>query len=629
MNICDNCECDKSLTDDIVCPICGCLNIDQLREIDNLYGIGEETYISDTQYDKVKAKTRIAYPRDTYFNGVGSTPSKNKVRLPYIMGSLNKTKLDGTCQDWLDTKGKNGVCVSNKEDGCSIFVEYNKGDVVFACTRGDGYEGQDITDKAKIFCDKPTSNGHFELRGEVCMDFDVCTELGYKHPRNAVAGILNRDGDKNCDRVFVKFYHLYTNEDECITSRQHFEEIELLGLRTPEWFCSLNITDVELSEIYKQTKETSLSPIDGLVITTELNHFENDYYPENTIAFKVNEDAVITKVNKVEWNVSRTGKLAPVVHVKEIDINGSTIKRVTGFNAKYIMDNGIGHGSMIGIVRSGDVIPYIDIIETRVKNPTIPTQCPSCGVDLCLSESGVDIMCMNFDCFDKKLYQVEHYLDSHGVEEMSYATLKLIGITDIRDLYNLHDFELIEMDGIGPKKASTILTQIQNTLKTSPDNLLRSFGINGIGRTASKDITDRWSLNELFTLRDEEFKQLDGIGDVLSKNLVNGLIDNKGLYEFLLSAGLTFKEQGDTLKGVYFTLTGKSDIKRNDLQKMIVEQGGMVKSVTKKTSYVVTNNITSKTGKMKKSHNYISKGQDIKIITYPELYELLGINEDM
>ncbi len=250
----------------------------------------------------------------------------------------------------------------------------------------------------------------------------------------------------------------------------------------------------------------------------------------------------------------------------------------------------------------------------------VPTNCPSCDSVLEWSKTGVDLYCVNDDCWDKKLYQMDHYLVSHDVEEMTYTTLHTIGVFELEELYELNDFDLIEIDGIGPKKAQTIMTQIKNTLTTTPDKLLKSFGIHGVGSTASKDICDHFdAFDHIWDASQEDFENIGGIGSITSESLVIGLKRVRGFYDFLLGQGLSFQTQDVTLKGKVFTLTGKSDIKRNDITKMIVAQGGCVKGVSKSSSYVVTNDVTSKSGKMKKAHQY-----GIEILSYDQLYEMIG-----
>ena len=337
--------------------------IEFLKECDAAYHNGLELLISDTEYDIIKSKVQKEIPDDPYFKTVGSTPTSNKVKLPYVLGSLKKKKFDGSTSKWLMDTVPHGyrVCLSDKLDGCSIYVEYKNGEVVFASTRGDGYEGQDITSKAKVFCDPIKEKGSVHLRGEACMLPDTAIELGYKNPRNAVAGILNRDEHKNVEHIKPIFLQVL-NQD--ITTYHHmFTFLENLNLMVPFYQVFDTLTEDFLSEVLIKRKQHSLFDIDGLVLAHNDYDHEDEYYPSNIIAFKVNEDAVTTKVNRVEWNTTRTGKIMPVVHIKSVNISGSTITKATGFNAKFIKDNNIRRGKTVGIIKSGDVIPYLVMID--------------------------------------------------------------------------------------------------------------------------------------------------------------------------------------------------------------------------------------------------------------------------
>jgi DNA ligase (NAD+) len=173
---------------------------------------------------------------------------------------------------------------------------------------------------------------------------------------------------------------------------------------------------------------------------------------------------------------------------------------------------------------------------------------------------------------------------------------------------------------MGLKRAQTIIREIKKTLNTTPEKLLKSFGIPGIGNTVSKMVLNTYNdFDSLFDKDVSDFTGIDGVGDVLAENLVSGLSKNRGLYEFLKDRGLKFEEKASMdLQGKIFTLTGKPDINRNDLSKMISQHGGMVKGISKSTTYLVTNDMNSTSGKMKKAIAY-----GVSIITYDDLLNMI------
>jgi DNA ligase (NAD+) len=349
-----------------------------------------------------------------------------------------------------------------------------------------------------------------------------------------------------------------------------------------------------------------------------------DYYPQNVSAFKVNSEAIPATVLSVEWGVGRTGKLTPVVHITPTDINGATVSKATGFNARFIELNTIAQGAVIGIQRSGDVIPNITECILVPTNTTefLPNNCPYCNTPLEFSKTGIDLYCPNEYCTEKMIYVIENFLLSYGCEEITSTTLKNLNITfnsdlftAISELFSLTVPDIMKIEGFGESRANQIVTEIRKCLNTTPDKMLKSFGISGIGNTISKTLTNLYSMDELFTMPAEKFVDIEGMGLVLSNNLVDGLRKNLPLYLFLLTRGLEFKElDSNKFKGKSFTLTGKSTMKRDDIVNFIESNGGMVKSISKTTSYLVTNDPNSSSSKTKKAREY-----GTKIISYDEL----------
>ena len=599
-------------------------SIDTLKNYDHAYYNTGTILISDKEYDILKTQARAEFPNDPYWNTVGATPAGSVVKLPYILGSLNKMKPDGSLLEWCRSRGLTEVIVSDKLDGVSVYASYINGKLSQAATRGDGYEGRDITNKVRCIQPYVNTKGFQELRGEALMTPANCAKLGYSLPRSAVAGIFNADNDKEhldkCQYIDILFYTVLHSD----TSKDFMD----MGVGAP-LFATFEVNDdleTTLTEHLKHRKSVSPYDIDGLVICdpNDLTVGE-DYYPSNACAFKVNEEAVETVVTDIEWEIKRSGKLQPVVVFEEIIINGSAITRATGFNKKFIVDNDIKVGSRIGIVKSGDIIPYI--VENYSRFSThgqvdLLTHCPSCGMELDETETGVDLVCSNTDgCFAQMIYRIENFLLAHEVEEITATTLRKLGITDIESLYDLDEFEIAGIDGMGMKRAETILREIKKTLNTTEEKLLKSFGIPGIGDTASKMIVNRFNdFDSLFTVSADGFMEIEGIGEIMAWNLVRGLRKYQPLYWYLSAHGLKFQTKASTnLQGKIFTLTGKSDISRNDLTKMISSHGGMVKGISKTTNFLVTDDITTGTSKTKKALQY-----GTEIITYQTLLNMIG-----
>ena len=297
-------------------------DIEELRKHDDLY-YNEDAEISDSAYDILKESVRTKYPDNSYFSMVGSPVriKNKKVKLPYILGSLNKVQTEKDIIKWYDPKET--YIASEKLDGISIFVKYVDDKLVQAITRGNGVVGQDITDKAKVFCPVPKNNiGVLELRGEILLPGNKYVEMGKKNRRNACAGLINQKGTENCEYLIVKFYELIFTSNLLFVSRKselqrlkkislHFEKENLPRVKI---FPTGTMTiDALTSKLNEWKKETNWD-IDGIVITKENSERENIYYPKDKIAFKVNHQAILTEVVGCKWETSRMGKIKPFVY---------------------------------------------------------------------------------------------------------------------------------------------------------------------------------------------------------------------------------------------------------------------------------------------------------------------------
>ena len=578
------------------------MSVEFLKELDNLYYNNGTPEISDTEYDILKETLKSIYPNDPYFNEVGSKVSGNKIILPFKMGSLSKKKLD-TVEKWIE-EINDDIVVSEKLDGSSILSVWNYDKLSLSATRGDGNEGQDITTKAYHFIPSIKKNfPEISLRGEMLLFGDSYEKLGFKNNRNGVAGLIARD-DINIDNLKMInpiFYEVIKPTFESNDEVQRLMLISRLGLRTPKWTIIKkedqkdNIKE-KLIEILRQWKEDSPYSIDGLVLTKRISERENVLIPSNKVAFKVNEDAIRVKCTKVVWETARTGKIAPTIYIDPVDINGSTIQKTYGFNYKFIKDNNIGEGCVFGLVKSGDIIPYItEVFEpsTKVK---IPNEC-SCNNPLTIS--GVELMCTNPRCPAIVIKTISHYFRTLGCEFISDKTIENLEVYTIEECYDLTPESIAEVEGMGLKRGNQIVNEIQKTLTTTPDKLLASFGIPNIGRTLSKPIMNKYSFPEIFDLTTLE---IDGIGPLINQKFSSNIKNYKPLYDFLIGRGLTFKVNENKLLGKKFAITGSLPEKRDVVQKMIESKGGEFGGISSKTNYLINgDNKGELTGKLLKA----------------------------
>lgn len=593
--------------------------IDRLKWYDDLYYNDGTSPITDEEYDVIKDQARIEFPNDTYFNDVGAPIlfKNREVKLPYVLGSLKKVKPD-TLFKWL--KDKDDITISDKVDGVSVIVHYNNGKVVFAATRGSGIVGKEITDKAKIFCPHINVLDDIILRGDAILKGDTYVEMGYKTRRNGTAGVLNADGIKGCENIDVYFYELIKSPVKLSNELDRLVYISLLGnnVRVSQ-FSHLDLTNPieHLMEVLRFGKRDYI--VDGIVLTDNFSERENVFYPENKVAFKVQGDPMKTKVIDIEWNVGRTGRIIPTIIVEPITIGGVTISRATGFNAKFVLDNHIGKESVVSLVRSGDVVPYIVSVDDGDATDIGCSSCPSCSGKV--EWKGVDLICTNVECKISAFKRVSYFLRKLGVENITEKTLEKLEVDTIQKAYELDEFEIANISGFGIKRGEQIVNEIKKTLKTTPEKLLAAFGIAGIGIEISTSIFNNMSIDDIFDLPEGYFSSnIDGIGDKLDSNLIYGLPYFKIIYDYLLLKGLKFVENGeDIMKGILFALTGTMILKRDDIIKMIESKGGSVKGITKNTNYLVSADPTSGSSKLEKANKY-----GIEIISFEKLMEMLG-----
>jgi DNA ligase (NAD+) len=589
----------------------------QLKKWDKLYYEESAPEVSDDEYDSLKESAYEKYPTHPYFKGVGIQPDRKKVKLPYLLGSLSKKKPDGSFNRW-NEKYPDQKVASLKLDGVSILVEYDNGYLQKAYTRGDGEYGRDVTEKIKHICPNMINqNEYLAVRGEALLNKDVEYQKFGKNRRAAVSGLINKDSNENIHNVDLVFYEIVEDAGSIWTLNED-QRLNRLFYLFPNncinWMIlNPEITEEDLIFVYSELSNIPYES-DGLVVTVYRSERENVKYPEKKIAFKFPNTPIDTVVLDVLYDVGRTGKITPKLSIEPVQISNTTVSFATAHNVAYLRDNQIGTGAKIKIVKSGDVIPYVVSIE-EPGDYELLDNCPSCKGPLVWSETKINLFCYNDNCLAKNFYKVGHYVKTMGMEHIGISTLKNLVINSIIELYYLKPENIMVMEGFGEKKAEKIVGEIQNSLHIEPERFLAALGIDGIGRTLSKDILSKYSFDDLFTITKEELMIIEGVGDVLAENLVQGIQENKELYNNLKHLGLTFKERVNEMGGKVYCLTGNGPLPRNNYIQMIVAQGGVFKSgISKKVDILVTNDFEGTSTKMKKAKSY-----GIEIISYEEL----------
>ncbi len=616
--------------------------IDLLKKYDKKYEEGMPE-VSDTEYDKLRETAAELHPEDPYFQNVGAP--KGKVKLPYHLGSLNKIKTD-TVVKWLKDTGDFFV-ISEKVDGASFMVEYQDGEVIAAYRRGDGEKGHDITNKAKLFCPTINIGGYWAFRGEAVLPNP--SDFGYKNRRNGAAGLLNKDDASNCQYIRPWFFEVietdvtnfsFMYDGGMDTEAERWEILEeLFPTNSPgHWYLDIQETLIggrvedRLVAILRNSREhNNLYDVDGLVITLNKSERENVAYPENKVAFKFNIDAVKTIVTGIDWKLTRTGLVCATLEVAPTNIQGVTISRVgAGINWKIMQEEGMGIGAEIGIVRSGDVIPYVEEVYNPSDDFGANGYCPSCGSPVV--EDGVWLACPNEGCYKKLQWKLEWFLRTLGAENLTIVTVEKIVDSGLLELtvdehmiriYDLTINDFMEIEGFGKKRATQVYNEIQSTLKTTHEKLLAAFGIPNVGKTNSVTLIEHFGdVHNVLVATYESLTEVEGVGLTVANYIKGYQSLCRSLYYDLMTYRDFELEEPDVgpLTGSLFAITGKLPMSRDNMVRLIESKGGRWKnSVTKKTDYLITDNPKSGTGKNKKAQNY-----GTKLITFDEFQELIS-----
>lgn len=596
-----------------------------LQNADDAYYNSESPILTDDQYDELKEYAQTKFPKNSYFKSVGApVPEKSqKVKHDYVLGSLKKFKPDNI-DKWLKKYPSDKLCViMPKLDGASLFVRYENGELVKATTRGDGFSGFDLTHKAKKFLPKKIKNkGIVDLRAECLLKKSAFAALGFSNARNGVSGLLNKDGVEHCEKIDCLFYEYINSPNDSLI--QDFNDMNEMGLNVVDYHLLSDFDVNDLKQILTSLKIDYDYDLDGLVLAHIDYARENVERPEHKIAFKVNSDGIEAIIDRVEWNVSRTGRLVPIAIFKNpIPIDGSNVSKATGHNAQYIKENKINTGAVVKVLKSGDIIPQIVEVTIPAAKVELPTICPSCNTEVTMV--GVDVICQNKKCPDKMIGIMDHFFRTLGVENVSAQTFRNLNVFDLDTVFTLTENDISGLDGFGEKKAFVIVDEIHNCIKNvKPEILLAAVGIPTFGRRNAKKfidsldntLTSKEKFEEIFRLNENMFTSISGFGISIFNSVINNLDTINYVYTVCERHGLTFNEE--TLSegnndAVKVTLTGKGPLPRKELEKILKDRGYDVIDFTSETKILVCDDLNSSSSKMKKA-----KKNNVKIVTYEE-----------
>ena len=618
-------------------------------------------YEYDALYDELESlENETGYtPLNSPTKNVGYTVQSElpKERHRSRMLSLDKTKSREELAAWL---GDHEGLLSWKLDGLTVVLTYEGGELVKAVTRGNGDIGEVITPNARVFVNVPKHipyKGHAVIRGEAVITYEEFDRINeaiddadakYKNPRNLCSGSVRQLNSKITAERNVRFYAFTLSEAD---------GVDYEGLRSNQmkWMAEQGFDVVEYVKVdnksifeaidnYAERVHSFEIPSDGLVLTLEDLEYAATLgttakFPRDSLAFKWADQQAETILREIEWSPSRTGLLNPIAIFDPVELEGTTVKRASVHNLNIMETLKLGIGDTITVYKANMIIPQIGDNLTKSGNIELPSHCPVCdgATEIKLMTDTKVLTCTNPNCLAKQVKRFSLFVsrDALNIEGLSEQTLlKFIGLGYIKsfaDIFRLenHRDEIVELDGFGKKSYDKLSLSIEKSRHTVPTRILVALGIPGVGVTTAAQIArayeNKWA--KISSLTYDELISVSGIGEVMARDYEAFFSDehNKSVVLDLvgeLDIDESYEQVGTALSGETFVITGSLEHykSRTELKKEIETQGGKVAgSVSKNTSYLVTNNPESGSSK-----NKAAAELGVKIITEDEIRTMLG-----
>jgi DNA ligase (NAD+) len=635
--------------------------------------------ISDREYDRLFRELEDLETRfpnlasaDSPTQRVGGKPLKAFAQIAHRipMLSLDNTYSEEEVTDFyrrmerLLPDEKIPVIIEPKVDGVAVSLLYEKGELRYAATRGDGSVGDDITQNIRTIRTVPKrlqSNPPdiLEVRGEAYLDKSGFAKLNeerrkadlpeFANPRNAAAGSLKQLDPAIAARrpLGVVFYGTGVIEGAALERHSElFPLLKKLGLPCSEGWRRADSVEGILRAIHELdgVRHGFAYQTDGAVIKVDAFAQREKLgftakSPRWAIAFKYEAERVETRLHDIFIQVGRTGTLTPVAALEPVTVGGSRVARATLHNEEEIERKDIRIGDVVLIEKAGEVIPAVISARTDLRTGSekkfrMPKKCPECGSLVVKDEGQVAVRCVNSQCPAQLRRRIEHFasrgaMDIEGLGEAMVSQLvehKML--RDVSDIYELKAATLGDLERMGEKSVGNLLSAIERSKSRPLWRLLFGLGILHVGVSASRALADHLpNLNAIMKSSVEELQRIPDVGEVVGQSIHDFFREpgNLAMIEKLREAGLQFKSEEKTadhsaskVKGTTWVITGTLSQSRDEIAELIIAQGGKVSgSVSKKTSFVLAGeDAGSKLEKAKKL--------GIRIVAETELRKMLA-----
>ena len=621
----------------------------ELHEHNYKYYVLNQPTIGDQEFDmmmhelqELEARHPEMYDPNSPTQRVGSDLQKEfrQVAHKYPMLSLSNTYSEQDVREWYDsvTKGLGGepfeVCCEMKYDGLSISLTYVDGRLTQAVTRGDGVQGDDVTQNVRTIRAIPLilpGKGYpqeFEIRGEILMPWasferlnrerEAAEEPLFANPRNAASGTLKSlDAKVVAERQLDAYLYYLLGEE--LPADGHYENLEAArswGFKISEGMKKVKTVDEVLQFIDYWDAERKNLPVatDGIVLkVNSLRQQRSLGYtaksPRWAIAYKFKAERACTRLLEVTYQVGRTGAVTPVANMEAVQLAGTTVRRATLNNEDFIRSFDLHIGDAVYVEKGGEIIPKIVGVDID-QRPIIaqPVQfirrCPECGTPLVRYEGEAAWYCPNdAGCPPQIKGRIEHFIarkamniDSLGPETVDeYYRRKLI--RKVADLYDI-EVQQINGDGSRTKSAQKIVNSIQRSKEVPFERVVFALGIRFVGETSARLLARHFkSMDALMAAGLDDLQEVEGIGEVMAKSIVGYFHneENRQIVERLRQYGLQFQlatvdaQLSTKLDGLSIVISGVFQHHSRDEYKLLIEQHGgkNVGSISGKTSFIL------------------------------------------
>lgn len=574
---------------------------------------------------------------------VGSDLNKNFIQVPhkYPMLSLGNTYSEAEVEEFYNrVKGllneEFEICCELKYDGTSISLTYEDGKLLRAVTRGDGEKGDDVTDNVKTIRSIPlVLHGNypksFEIRGEILMPWESFERLNqerelreeplFANPRNAASGTLKLQNSSVVASRRLDAYLYYLLGDN-IPFDGHYENLKVAGdwgFKISEYTKKVRTLQEVYDYIAYWDKERKNLPVatDGIVLkVNSLKQQKNLGFtaksPRWAIAYKFQAERALTRLNKVSYQVGRTGAVTPVANLDPVQLSGTVVKRASLHNADIIENLDLHIGDMVYVEKGGEIIPKITGVDVDARMMLMGekvkfiTYCPECGSKLIRYDGEAAHYCPNEAlCPPQIKGKIEHFIsrkamDIEGIGPETIDMFFRMGlIKDVSDLYRLRAIDIRGLERMGDKSAINIVRNVSKSIYVPFERVLFALGIRFVGETVAKKLAKSFKdIDSLSSATLEELKSTDEIGEKIAQSIVSYFSNpvNQELILKLKDVGLQFVRTEDEGSMYSDKLNGKSIVisgvfvhhSRDEYKELIERNGGKnVGSISSKTSFIL------------------------------------------